>query len=478
MYVPKNIILSYVVLIFIFSTQVFAQQEYITVIGDSLVGKMINGESIREIFGNVILTQGKVTVTCDQAIQYIARNDAELIGNVIAKQDQTTITTSRGFYYGNQKRTISETGVRLDDGEVILTAVTGEYFFDEDKAFFRNNVRLYDTVTTLTSDSLLYFKKEDRTIATGGVRIVDQKNTIESDTLEHFRNSRITFASSRVKISSSENNVVIYGDHLEDYSQKSYTLIDRNPLLIQVDTTESLIDSVITISLDTLIISSQIMESFRDTINMFYAKDSVKILRGDFASSNDLTIYYRDIDKIVTSKQDQKSRQPVLWQQNSQLTGDSVTIYLREKQIRLMDVDKNTFILSRHEIYKDRFDQTSGDRVSIHFRDKTIEYTEIFGSVYSIYYFYENDEPNGLTKSTSKNALISFEDRSVSEVRLYGSPSSEYYPENQVAGKEMSFTLPKYVFYPDRPVKEDLISDWIYRNDEKNKSNHSSEILK
>ncbi len=436
----------------------------ITVVGDSLVGKMIDGESIREVYGNVILKQGKVTVTCNQAIQYIARNDAELIGNVIAVQENTTIKTERGFYYGNEKRTISETGVVLDDGKVILKAVVGEYFFDEDRAFFTNDVVLYDTVTTLYSDSLTYFKKEDRTVATGNVRIIDATNIIEADTLEHFRNNRITFATHRVRISNNENNIVIYGDHLEDFAQRSYTLIDRNPLLIQVDTTYSMVDSIASITLDTLIIRSQVMEAFRDTTNLFYAKDSVKIIRGDFASSNDLTIYYRDVDKIITSKQNKESKQPVLWQQNSQLTGDSVTIYLREKQISLMDVDGNAFILSQHEIYKDRFDQTSGDRVSIHFKEKTIDYTEIFGSVYSIYYLYENDIANGLTKSTSRNAMIKFEDKSVSEVRLYGSPSSEYYPESQVAGKELSFTLPKYVFYPDRPVKSELISDWIYED--------------
>lgn len=434
----------------------------ITVVGDSLVGKMINGETIREVYGNVVLKQGKVTVTCNQAIQYIARNDAELIGNVVAVQENTTIKTDRGFYYGNEKRTISQTGVVLDDGKVILKAVVGEYFFDEDRAFFTNDVVLYDTVTTLYSDSLTYFKREDRTVATGNVRIIDATNTIEADTLEHYRNSRITFATHKVRISNNDNNIVIYGDHLEDYAQRAYTLIDRNPLLIQVDTTYSFVDSNVSISLDTLIIRSMVMEAFRDTSNLFYAKDSVKIIRGDFASSNDLTVYHRDIDKIITSKQNKESKQPVLWQQNSQLTGDSVTIYLREKQISLMDVDGNAFILAQHEIYKDRFDQTSGDRVSIHFKDKTIDFTEIFGSVYSIYYLYENDMANGLTKSTSRNALIKFEDKSVSEVRLYGSPSSEYYPENQVAGKELSFTLPKYVFYPNRPNKSELIFDWIY----------------
>ncbi|MCG6959446.1 hypothetical protein LJE82_06080, partial [bacterium BMS3Abin03] len=63
------------------------KQEVIKVVGDSLRGKMINGESVREVFGNVVLTQGNVVVTCDEAIQYISKNNARLTGNVILKQD-------------------------------------------------------------------------------------------------------------------------------------------------------------------------------------------------------------------------------------------------------------------------------------------------------------------------------------------------------------------------------------------------------
>ncbi|MGQ9644492.1 MAG: OstA-like protein, partial [Ignavibacterium sp.] len=93
----------------------------IVVIGDSLIGRVENGESIREVSGNVILTQGNVRITCTRAIQYLSRNDAELIGNVVATQDTLTIKTERGFYYGNLRKTSSNSGVILDDKKVILT---------------------------------------------------------------------------------------------------------------------------------------------------------------------------------------------------------------------------------------------------------------------------------------------------------------------------------------------------------------------
>lgn len=438
--------------------------EYITVTGDSLVGKIVNGEAVREVYGNVVLTQGNIRITCKKAIQFISRNDAELIGNVVVVQENLTITTEKGFYFGNQKKAETKSKVKLDDKKVILTADIGDYYFNEDRAYFQNNVVLYDTATTLTSNALNYYKNQNRSNATGNVKIVDAENIITADTIEHFRDFRITFASGHVKITNIKNRIEIYGDHLEDYAQMDYTVINKNPVLIQIDTTVSKIKDTTTFSsykdslaIDTLIIRALVMESYRDTSNIFIAKDSVEMVRGSFASKNDYTIYFKDEDRIVTKKMGEGNSQPKLWYENSQITGDSVVVYLRENKIRMLEVNKNAFIHSQHEIFQNRFDQISGERIIIDFNENEINKTEIYGSVYAIYYLYEEESPNGLTKSSAQSADIKFADQQVSEVRLFGSPTSDYYPENMVEGNERSFQLPQFVFYENRPQKINLI---------------------
>jgi len=135
---------------------IFPQDEYITVVGDSLIGKTINGETVREVYGNVVLTQGDVVITCNKAVQFIARNEADLVGNVIAKQDSLIITTEEAHYFGDQKKATSNAGVKLDDQKVILTADSGDYFFEEDKAVFKRKVTLFDTSTTLKDNDIIY----------------------------------------------------------------------------------------------------------------------------------------------------------------------------------------------------------------------------------------------------------------------------------------------------------------------------------
>jgi lipopolysaccharide export system protein LptA len=459
--------ISFLLIYILFSCGIIKAQsgsERIIVIGDSLVGKIVDNESVREVIGNVKLSQGNVVITCNKAIQYIARNEAELIGNVIVKQDSLTLQTEKGFYYGNLKKTKSTSGIILDDTEVVLSADSGQYFFDEAKAFFQTNVKLVDSVTTLLSNELTYYRNQDKSIATGNVKISDLSNLIIADTLTHFRKTKFSIADGNVSIKSLKDNLTIFGDHLEDNGQLKYTLINKNPVLMQIDTTITKSDTSMTIvKFDTLLIKSKVMESFRSGTNIFKATDSVKILRDSFASINDLTTYYRDKEKIITDKISEDAPRPVLWYENSQLIGDSITIYLEDGAIKNLTVDFNSFMLSQNKNYNQRFDQTSSDSVHLYFINNKLERAEFAGKVQSIYFMYEEEVANGLVKSTAHKAVIVFRENEIDQVRLYGSPTSEYYPEVKVEGLERTFTLPKFVFKENRPLKTDF-----FKQSEKN----------
>ena len=445
-------------ILMLMSMVAFSQQnKMITVIGDSLVGKMLNGEATREVYSDVVITQGDVRITCDKAIHFISKNEAELIGNVICTQDTLTIKTPKGYYYGNTRKTESHSGVYLDDKKVILTAENGEYYFDENRAFFESKVKLYDTTTTLTSNQLTYYQQENRAVAIGDVMILDGENQIIADTLEHFRNTKVTFAFSNVRLINLKNNSEIYGEHLEDYREQKYSKIDIKPLFVQVDTTYSENeDGTTSIKLDTLFISSRLMEAYRDSVERFFAIDSVKILKDEFASKNDLTIFLRKDEKIITEKSDTSTKQPILWHQNSQLTGDSITIYLDENKIKQLDVDGTSFMLSQNENHIERFDQTSSTQIKLFFADSKINRADFYGNVFSIYFMYDGETANGLTKSNSAITTVMFEDNEVTEVKLYKNPASEYYPEPQVKGNEKTYLLPKFVVLQNKPTKNEM----------------------
>ncbi|KAF0140993.1 MAG: OstA family protein [Stygiobacter sp.] len=438
--------------IILFLSVTYAQEDNrIVAIGDSLVGKLVNGESIRELHGDVVMTQGAVRITCDKAIQYLARNEADLIGNVVVTQDSIVIKTIQGHYFGNTKIAYSNHGIDLTDGHVQLHSKNGNYYFDEKRSYFYDDVKLKEGVSNLAALRLNYFDDEDKAVAGGNVIVSDTASTILADSLIYYRNSKNTFAFNNIRIYNSTDRIAIFGERLEDYGQNKYTKIWENPLLVRIDTTS-------TGELDTLVISSKLMEAFDDSSQKLIATDDVKMFKRGFASKNSQTFFYRATDEIQTFKREGDELPPVIWSDETQLSGDSVYIFTKDNHLTRINMNSNATIISEHKDKPFRYDQISGKAVKIFFSKDGIERTDVAGNVLSIYYVYDESEPNGLVKSSSESAKIYFADDEVQDVRLYGKPATEYHPENLLEGKEKEFTIPAFRLFPNKPTKESLLS--------------------
>lgn len=446
----------FLISLILFSSLLLAQQakDMIIVNGDSLVGRTVNGESIREVHGNVVLTQGNVRITCSKAIQYIARNEAELIGKVVVKQDSVIINTDVGYYYGNTKIAYSRAGVSLYDGHINLSAKNGYYYFDEKKAFFYDKVKLFDDVTSMLSDRMTYFNNEDRAEAAGNVEVKDTASVMYSDSLVHYRDTKISFAYNNISIYDPKSRLAIFANRLESYKQKNYSKIYDEPVLVKIDTTDNG-------QLDTLVISSKLMESYDDSTKRVVATDSVLIARKDFSSINDITIFYRNSEYLFTYKPETSNTLPVMWNENTQLVGDTISAILKDNKLKQLLINSNASIISSNDKYDFKYDQISGKKIEMSFGENGLEKTEVTGNVLSIYFLFEDDEPNGLMKSSSERALILFKDNSVDEVKFYGSAASEYHPEKLIEGKEKDFTIPSFIIIKNRPTKESILGNRI-----------------
>jgi lipopolysaccharide export system protein LptA len=423
------------------------------IVGDSLKGKVVDGRSLREVIGNVVITQDDITITCNKAIQFIAANNAELIGNVIIVQDSVIIKTERGKYFGTSRIAQSDSSVHMNNREMDLTADRGNYNLETKIANFFGNVNFKDSVTNLNSQKLVYKKEIEEIIAVGSVVVSDTASNIKADSLIHFRNTRFSEGFGNVIVESNGNNLTIFGDTLVDNKLQNITKILGDPFLTQI---EELNNG----EFDTLFIKSKILESRNDSTESLYAIDSVQIIRGGFLSNNDFTIYDRTKEQIKIFKQENKST-PVLWYENSQIIGDSIYVNLDSSKIKNVDIIRNAILISQDSTFEFRYNQMSGDTIKLSFDKSKLSQTNVFGNVLSIYYMFEEEEPNGLLKSSANQIIINFEDSKVSEVKLYGSPISEYHPENLVINNEKSFTLPSFFIYSNKPDRYKLKSIFL-----------------
>lgn len=439
----------------VFSLIVSAQDNTITVMGDLMTGSS-GDETIREVTGNVVITQGNITITCDTALHYISRNDARLIGNVVLTQNELTIRTPEGYYFGDERIAISDKGLVLSDGIVVLSARNGDYSFPDKRADFKKDVKLVDTASTLLCENLTYYREEEKAIAQNNVCIYDTATSLQADSLVHWRRTKVSFAFRNVLLTDFANNTILFGNRLEDDGMLKYTIIDDKPLMMQIDTSDSG-------EPDTLFLQAEIMEAMRDSTGIFIATDSVRILRGTFASKNEKTIYYQSLKRMESFRPIETAPVPVIWSDNSQLSGDSIRIYLKSRAMEKMEIRKNSLILTKHAGFENRYDQIAAATVDLLFDTAGVRRANLAGNVLSIYYMFEDSVASGLVKSSSRTAVMHFLDDKIDRIHLYGDPNSEYHPEKEITGKERTFLLPEFVDYSPRPVYTDFLNRMKFR---------------
>ncbi len=436
------------IFIFCLSSVTRAQDKITINHADSLIGKTINGEDVREAIGNVSLTHNDVKITCGRVVQYFKENKADLYTNVHVVKDTMTITAPFGTYYGDESKVVCPNGAVLNDTKTTLKADYGIYYFNQDLAEFHGNVKITDNKYVITSDRLKYLRSVGKSYANGNVKIVTDSTTIYTDDLvyekligtstangnvkiesdstiinsdkaTYFDFEKKSIAQDNVKINFTNKNAIIYGNYGENYEKRNYSFIKGNARLVEIETKDE--------KVDTLFIFSQQMESFRNKPEYYVAKDSVKIIRTDFLASSEVGYYFRDIsgEGGVMAL----SKNPAVWKDNMQVTGDS--IYADFKDV-LQDiyVNKSAFAMQFSSDYPDRYDQISGVFMFMKFKENELDYIRVDTNAASIYFVYDQKNPNGANKSNGEIITLHFNDKQVTKVNIIGKPKGTFFPEN------------------------------------------------
>lgn len=411
---------AFLVTFLLISVPVKAQQPVRLIHADSLVGYTVNGDAYRELVGHVQLEQDSTTLSCDRALQDLTHDSVSLYGDVHVKDDTLTLITQRAHYSGNTKTVTSHTPVYLNDRRRTLTANSGSYDAETKIARFYGDVFVRDSSSWLKSDTLYYYRIPDSTIANGSV-----------------------------KIKSLDNNVTIYGAHFRDYGKRNYSRMTGKPLLVQVDTAS---DGRI----DTLMITGKTMEAYRDSANeRFVAEDSVNIVRGSLSARCGYGIYLSSDSLVILQKT------PVVWYEDNQLSGDSIAVYIRNKNVSRVFVSGAAFAVSQSDsLYTDRFNQLKGRQLTMYLHDRKVSRIIVESNATSLYYLYDKNKPNGANKVSGDRVVMYFTDGKIDKISVINGVEGDYYPENMVKDKSDAYNLAGFRYYKIRPLKKTMPDVW------------------
>lgn len=385
----------------------------------------------QELEGNVVLRQGDIVITCDKAVYFPNTNQSVLTGSVVLTQESLKLYSDRLNYDGNTKISDSPGNVRIEDGPTTLIADKGVYFGEPKVAEFKQDVFIEDDSVMIDASYIRYEKITGNSYGYGSVFI-------------------------RGKFS----NTKLFCDTVE-YSPDNYqTIATGNPILQQIDTIGVNPDYIDESELenkylfDTLTVSCDSMDALRYPYDEQYSFiENVIVTKGDLALKCDKGYYFKDRDYF------RFTGTPVIWYEESQLYGDSIIVNTTAtNKLKNIQSYYNALMASETDtIYSDRINQLVGEYIDMKFDEGDISNVTSFGKSKSLYFFIDENGPDGAIQIISDKAEIIFSENEIIDMHITSDPPKNdgvKFPENEIEPDPSSKNLPGFRWNPDKPVQK------------------------
>jgi hypothetical protein len=160
------------------------------------------------------------------------------------------------------------------------------------------------------------------------------------------------------------------------------------------------------------------------TDRYFQAYHHVRIFSDSMQAVSD-SLWYSGKDSIFRLFKD-----PVMWASNSQITGDTIYLYTKNKNPDRLQVFENGLAINLSD--SNMYNQIKGNRLNGYFNNGEIDYMRAQGNAESIYYI--KDEKNalvGINNATSDIIDIRFKNKELNKVVFISEVTGTMYPVSQ-----------------------------------------------
>jgi hypothetical protein len=162
-----------------------------------------------------------------------------------------------------------------------------------------------------------------------------------------------------------------------------------------------------------------------DTIRLFHAFRHVRIFSDSLQGVCD-SLSYSSLDSVFRFFRD-----PVLWAKDSQVSGDTIYLFTKNKKAEQVFVFENGFSINRTpESY---FNQIKGNRLNGYFKDGNIDYMRAKGNAESVYYLQDSDSAYiGMNYARADAISMYFVEKDLKKVTWVNGVEGTTYPFRQI----------------------------------------------
>jgi lipopolysaccharide export system protein LptA len=470
-----------------------------------------------EAFGNVHINDADSIHTYAQyLIYYSNEKKAYLKKNVRLTDGKGVLTTNDLEYDTNLKIGTYTNGGKVVSDKTVLTSKEAIYYGDMKDVYFKKDVKMKDPEYDLATDSLLFntdsriatFITKTRILSDSGRRDIttsegyyDMKNKVAKfgrrpvikdgttfvtgDDVGFDDNTGDSYARGNAVFRDTAQGISILANDLKANKKTNTLLATQRPLMIIKQKEDSIFVSadtlysarltdktdyqktfirpvqVVTDSLGTD--STAISDSLwrltvldpADTTNRnryFQAWHRVRIFSDSLQAVCD-SLFYSGVDSIFRMFTD-----PVAWANGTQVTGDTIFLYTKNKDPERLHVYDNGLVINRTA--EDFYNQIKGNTINGYFTDGVINYMRAKGSAESIYYAQDQDSAySGVNRSTADIIDFYFANKELNRVVFRSSVEGTMYPFRQVNHGEMRLRGFKWLEKRRPKTKFELFED-------------------
>ncbi|HEY1199392.1 MAG TPA: OstA-like protein, partial [Niastella sp.] len=167
---------------------------------------------------------------------------------------------------------------------------------------------------------------------------------------------------------------------------------------------------------------------------------------------------------------------PVMWASNSQITGDTIYLYTKNKNPDRLYVFENGLAINLSD--KNMYNQIKGNRLHGYFKDGQIDYMRSQGNAESIYYLKEdNGKLKGINNATGDIIDLRFKNKELNKVVFISDVSGTLYPVNQATEQNKFLRGFKWLEEKRPKTKFELFEDVkpVIKTDEENETKGQQE---
>jgi hypothetical protein len=151
-------------------------------------------------------------------------------------------------------------------------------------------------------------------------------------------------------------------------------------------------------------------------------------------------------------------RNPVIWNEENQLTADTIRIQLANNDLETMYLIRSGFIVS--QVDSINFDQIKGKNITGYFFDNELKKVFVEGNGETIYF--AEDEANeyiGINKAICSKMMIYLDSSSISDISFYTKPEAVLHTIEELSTEEKRLRGLQWLG-EIRPLTRDDIFEW------------------